>query len=228
MIEQLFFPNNVTCNVCKSEKVYKYGLCEDCFKLLKKPDGNRCEICMDQINTEGLCAACFKKKPDYTRLYSAYVYEMPLSFLIVGLKKSNKRYLKYPFSEIAIDTIPNEILEKINLITAVPTAPKRLKKRGYNQAELISKEISAKTNIPYKNVLVRLKETKTTLLNKDERSSALKDEYSFSEVLNGETVLLVDDVCTTGATLRQCAKMLKKAGAKEVFCFTIARTDLKS
>lgn len=226
-IEQLIFPNNATCNVCRNEVVHKYGLCKNCFKLLKTLDGDRCEICMDRINTEGLCAACFHKKPDYTRLYCAYVYEMPLSGLIVGLKKFNKQYLRYPFAEIAVDTI-EEILNKINLITSVPSSPKRVKKRGYNQSELIAKEISYKTNIPYKNILVRLRETKTSLLNKEERSNALKGEYSFSEILNGETVLLVDDVCTTGATLLQCAKMLKKAGAKEVFCFTVARTDLKN
>ncbi len=227
-IEQIFYPVNATCHLCKSENVYKYGLCVDCFKLLKKPEGNRCEICMDRIDTEGLCSVCFKKKPDFTRLYSSYVYQMPLSTLVVGLKRSNKRYLRYTFAEIALDTVPKEILDKINLITSVPTAPKRLKRRGYNQAELLGRELSNRTNIPYEDILIRLKETETTRLKKDEREKALKSEYSFSKSLKGETVLLIDDVCTTGATLRQCAKMLKKAGAKEVFCYTVARTELKN
>ncbi len=67
--EQLFFPTNATCNYCGKESVYKYGLCKDCYLLLEKPAGERCNICMERIYTEGLCSACFDKRPDYTKLF---------------------------------------------------------------------------------------------------------------------------------------------------------------
>jgi len=223
---EFFFPSNVTCNVCKSEYVYKYGLCSDCFDSLKKISGNRCDICLEQIDTEGLCAECLKKKPDYTRLYCSYLFTSPMSALIIGLKDSNKQYLSSHFAEIAFDTVEN--LDRITLITFVPSSKKRLRKRGYNQSELIARELSRLTNIPYDSVLLRKGDTKTSKLNKKEREKQIKDQFTFIKGVFDETVLLIDDVCTTGSTLRECASELKKAGAKEVFCFTVARTDYRS
>ncbi len=226
-LEQLFFPVNVNCNYCGKEQIYKYGICKECYDQLKKPEGDRCEICMDRINTEGLCAACFKKKPAYKKLFCGFIYHGPLKKMIIRFKASNKRYMKYPFSDIALDVIPKEIFDKLTLITAVPSSAHRLWDRGYNQARLVAEELSQKTGVPYKDTLIRLKDTKTSKLNKEERLKSIKDQYYFACSVLGETVLLIDDVCTTGSTLRECAKMLKKAGAEEIYCFTVARTELK-
>lgn len=224
-LEQLLYPINVTCATCKSEKVYKYGLCKNCFHSLKTLEGDRCKICKDRIYTEGLCAACLEKKPDYTKLYCNYAFTKPMSSLIISMKESNKRYLKTHFASIALDTIDN--LDKISLITFVPSSKKRLKKRGYNPPELIAKELSRLTSIPYDSVLLRKSDTKTSTLNKGERLKSIKDQFDFNKGIFNETVLLIDDVCTTGSTLRECARILKKAGAKEVYCFTVARTELR-
>ncbi len=156
------------------------------------------------------------------------MYKLPLKAMILKLKSSNSRYMKYPFAEIALDVIPKEVLDKVSLITAVPSSAYRLWDRGFNQAQLIADEISELTHIPYKDTLMRLKDTKTSMLNKEARIKSIKDQYCFSCSVTGETVLLIDDVCTTGSTLRECAKMLKKAGAEEIFCFTVARTELKN
>lgn len=225
-LSEILFPLNACCTICKSENVFKYGLCEDCFIYLPKMRGNRCEICLDEINTEGLCSACLDKRPEYTKLFCNYVFTSPLSALLVGLKDSNKQYLKTHFAQMALDTV--DVLDKITLITSVPSNKKRLRKRGYNQAELIAKELSELTNIPYDSVLLRMGDTKTSTLNKAERLKSIKDQFYFKKGVFGETVLLIDDICTTGSTLRECSFMLKKAGAKEVFCFTVARTDRRS
>lgn len=223
---QLFFPTNATCVNCLNEEVFKYGLCRDCYKALSPLSENQCEICRDAINTEGLCASCMKEKPDYTRLYCLFSYKPPLDKLIKDFKRNNKRYLKYDFAKIALDSI-EEVADKITLITAVPISKNRLRERGYNQAELLGKELSYLTDIPYKNVLVRAGSTRSSLLNKDERIKQLKGQFDFDKSVFGETVLLIDDICTTGTTLRHCAKLLKKAGAKEVYCCVIARTERK-
>ena len=72
LIEKLFFPWDVCCNGCKSENVYQLGLCKSCFQALRAPQGNRCEICLDKIDTTGLCKACLQKQPDYRRSGSRF------------------------------------------------------------------------------------------------------------------------------------------------------------
>jgi ComF family protein len=226
-ILQVLFPYNVSCIVHRDNDVFRYGFCEECYKKLKRTDGCRCEICLDLINTEGRCGACFSDPPDYERLYCSFVYDEPIKMPLLLLKSGKGGYLKHQFSEIALDTVPKDIMDKITLITSVPSSRLRTYKRGYNQSELIGREISKKTSIPYLNVLSRTGEAKAALLDKAERLKSIKDQFILSKNIFGETVLLVDDVCTTGATLRACAHQLKLAGAKEVYCFTVARTDKK-
>ncbi len=221
------FPENVTCIICRDEDTYKYGLCKKCFDKLKRTDGNRCKICLDAINTEGLCAACFNSPPDYKRLYCSFVYGEPIKNCLLLLKSGRGGFLKHQFSDIALDTIPEEILKSCTLITSVPASPARLRERGYNQAALIGKELSKKTKIPYRDTLKRTNDTKTALLDKAERLKSIKNQFARILDVKDETVLLIDDICTTGSTLRACAHQLKLAGAKEIFCFTVARTDKK-
>lgn len=224
-IKEIFFPSDVKCLICSNEQTEKYSLCADCLDEIKKPEGQRCNICFDRINTEGLCAACFNKKPFYTKLYCSYIYAPPLKDLILKFKSGSNEYLKEYFARIALDTVPKEVFDKCTLITNAPCSKEKLLHRGYDQGAAIGKAVSKKTGIPYKETIVRLKEEKTALLNKASRLKSADDRYLFCENVYNETILLVDDVCTTGATLRACADQLKKAGAKEVFCFTVARTD---
>ncbi len=225
LIKDIIFPSCVKCLLCYNEETVKYSLCPDCFKKLKVTNGQRCEICLDRINTEGLCKNCLNKRPFYTKLYSPYVYDTAIKELILKFKSGNNQFLKEYFALIALDSIPSEILDKCTLITNVPCSRYKLKKRGYDQAQLIAKAISKKTDIPYKEALYRLSGEKTALLNRKYREKTVEERYSFCLNVYGETVLLIDDVCTTGTTLSYCSEQLKKAGAKEVYCFTIARTD---
>lgn len=224
-IKEIIFPTNVKCLLCFREETVKYSLCADCFSKIKVTDGQRCEICLDRINTQGLCKNCLNKRPFYTRLYSPYVYDTTIKEMILKFKSGNNQFLKDYFALIAFDSIPKEIFDKCTLITNVPCSKYKLKKRGYDQAQLIAKALSKKTDIPYKEALYRLSGEKTALLNRKHREKTIEDRYSFCLNVYGETVLLIDDVCTTGTTLSYCSEQLKKAGAKEVFCFTVARTD---
>ncbi len=228
IIEKLFFPWDTCCNGCKSEKVYQYGLCENCFRSLTKPEGSRCEICLDKINTAGLCKSCLEKKPDYICLYCAFLFENLGRKLIHEFKFRNKRYLKHLFAALCAEAVPKEIWEKCTLLIPVPLSKKRYRQRGYNQAELLARELSIRYNIPV-NTSILYKhegEKQMALLNKEERRKNIKGLYAANGTLKNQTVLLIDDIVTTGETLRACAAQLKKAGAEAIYCLAIARTDI--
>ncbi len=113
------------------------------------------------------------------------------------------------------------------VIAAVPLHKSRERKRGYNQSELLAKELSVSLKIPYCALLVRDKLTKPQFeLKKEERTKNTLGAFSLNPKLktqNSKYIILVDDITTTGATLRECAKMLKKSGgAVKVLGITLA------
>jgi ComF family protein len=114
-------------------------------------------------------------------------------------------------------------------IVFVPSSKKRKSKRGYNQSELLATHLAKKINLPIlKDTLLRIKDSPPQSKAKNRKERLLNVKGAF-EVLDGnniqnKTILLVDDIVTTGATLNECSKMLKNAGAKRILCLTAART----
>lgn len=109
----------------------------------------------------------------------------------------------------------------------VPIHNDRKRKRGYNQSELIAKEIGKKLDIPViSNCLVKIKNVvPQSTLNKEQRKQNIKGVYQVKkeETIKGKRIVLVDDIFTTGSTLEECSKMLKQAGASKIGIFTIAK-----
>jgi competence protein ComFC len=111
-------------------------------------------------------------------------------------------------------------------ISFVPLSKKRLIRRGYNQSQIIASELSRLTKADLYQDLVKIKETKTQVgLTRKERIKNLEGAFALKNErkLAGKRVVLIDDVITTGATLDQCASVLKKAGAREVWGLTVAK-----
>jgi len=102
---------------------------------------------------------------------------------------------------------------------------KREKRRGFNQSEIIAKELAKKSKARLLSLLEKVFDTKSqTELTKERRSQNLKDSFAVNKNIKEiEQVLLVDDFFTTGATMRECCKVLKKAGIEKVWGFTLAR-----
>ena len=118
------------------------------------------------------------------------------------------------------------LLQKDTALTFVPMWKAKERKRGHNQAELIAREIAVISGNPLASLLEKTKDTKSqTELKKEERLQNVKDSFRYlAEICVPQKAVLVDDIWTTGATMRECCKVLKKAGAKEVWGFTLART----
>ena len=146
--------------------------------------------------------------------------------IIGDLKYRDWTFLAKKFAKILHQKAKDEI-DNSDLICAVPLHLKRLRKRKFNQSILIGRNLSKTKFIP--DLLWRVADTKPQVeLKRQEREKNLKRAFlvnkKYRKSLNGKKVLLIDDVMTTGATLHNCAKALKKSGAKEVVVLTIAKT----
>lgn len=145
------------------------------------------------------------------------------------------REAKYKFvKEILTDvgSIMHQYFERFtirpDIVTSVPLHTQKLRKRGFNQAEVIARLFSAQGNLSYQELMVRNKSTKTQVgMGKSQRNENLKGVFSVLEdkkaVLKGKTILIVDDIFTTGTTLSEIAKVLKGAGAKFIYGYTFAK-----
>ncbi len=148
---------------------------------------------------------------------------------ILGLKFYGRRETASFLGAYMADSILNNAFYKdIDLILSVPASRQRQNKRGYNQCYLIAKEIAKILNIElHKNILIRKKNASPQSLakNKNERKRNVLNAFEVlnSQAIEGKNILLVDDVVTTGATLNECAKILKKNGANKVLCVTAAK-----
>ena len=157
----------------------------------------------------------FKYDGDIRKLLLNYKFkEMPYLYrsLIKFFQKYQKTYLQFDFYDIIIP---------------VPISKNRMKIRGYNQSELIAKELSNISNIRLENkILIKITNNiQQSLLDKDARAKNVQNVYKVTnyDKIFDKKILLIDDIYTTGATLNECAKMLKQAGCKKIDIFTIAK-----
>lgn len=213
-------------------------------KILNLLYPNVCGFC-NKISNEALCKKCelmikeyeIKEKENYKvengkmyfdECFSLLSYKGIVREAFIKYKFQNKAYLYKTFSKIVLK---NEkicgFLKKYDIIIPVPVHKERKNKRGYNQTELIAKEISRKLNIELqKNVLIKIVNSKPqSELSKTERKYNIKDAFKVQNLqkIKGKNILIFDDIYTTGSTVNECAKLLKKAGANKIGVLTIAK-----
>ena len=160
--------------------------------------------------------------------YYIFKYDNLIRKLIIDYKFNEKPYLYRSFLEFLNNYQKEYIQFKIyDIIIPVPISKKRKRERGYNQSLLIAREISSKEKIKLGDkVISKVKNNNTqSKLNKEERAENVKNVYKITnnkEIIN-KNILLIDDIFTTGATLNECSRMLKQAGAKKIDVLTIAK-----
>ena len=162
--------------------------------------------------------------PAYTRLKSFGLHEGPLRNAVHLLKYKRQRRLARPLGRLFLDLdIPSA-----DLVVPVPLHPVRLYYREFNQAALLASEVAKKAGVSLDvHGLVKIKNTPPQVgLRRRERIQNERNAFAVSEKhrFANATVLLVDDVCTTGATIRACSRVLMNAGAKSVHAITLTRS----
>jgi len=230
---EIIFPSH--CVSCAKIVSKKSLFCEICWPKLQFINEPKCAICGYPFEFQGLsllCAKCLTKKPSFDKAISIFRYNHVLRSVIGNLKYRDQTFLAQKFAPLLLEKIKDQIPNS-PIIIAVPLHKKRLQKRKFNQAILLAKNLQklAPQLIFLPDFLIRTKHTKPqTALKKKERENNLKNVFALNEKyldkVRGQNFLLIDDVTTTGATLENCARVLKKHGAKKITALTIAKTAL--
>lgn len=223
------------CLNCAKEGNY---LCQDCQSLLEVLEDNFC-LCQKskRLPEAGKCQQCRSKK--LNGLYCALSYQNHLVKKLIQkfkyqphikeLSKNLSSLITTHFLLLSLGFNNNTIKKKFSksILMPVPISKKKLKQRGFNQTEEIGKELAKFLKIPLINKnLIKIKEIMPqTELKKQEREKNIKEAFSLKnkKEIKDKKILLIDDVYTTGSTMEECARILKEAGAEEVWGIVIAR-----
>jgi len=178
----------------------------------------------------GLCPICKSKikrvKNNEDNYYSYSYYNGVAKNIILNFKYKKIFLAGNVLAGFLIELILENNI-KADGIVFVPASKKSIKKRGFNQCELIAKEVSEATSIPIYRTLIKIRETKEQkTLSKEDRVKNIQNSFSVIKEndIKDKVIILIDDVITTGATIKECEKTLKKFGVKEIKVLTLSKS----
>lgn len=222
----LLYPAKPRCSICG--RIGAGAACDKCMASLDYLQGITCLHCGKQLNENynySSCPDCITGIFYYDRAYSCFEYSGMGKKLVYKLKYEGKTQLAKVISALMEERLRNEGLA-IDAIVPVPLHGNKLKERGFNQSCLIAQELGGRLGKPVIDCLERTKETKEQY-NLDRTQRYLNINGAFSVKLSYnigkyKSILLVDDIYTTGSTANECSKVLKRAGAEKVYVVTAA------
>ncbi len=196
-------------------------ICADCLPaavITKRPTCYRCNRLSEGGKT---CINC-RRQSALSGVSVASHYDGAIKTLVHRLKFD---YARSGSTTAAKLLAPLLSPASFDLISAVPSAPARLRERGFNQAQLIGKELSKLIGLPYADLLIRTKNVHQVGLTRRDRLAQVEGIFlhRHENLIQEARILLVDDVITTGATMAECAKTLKNAGAKQIWGVAVAK-----
>lgn len=189
---------------------------------------NLCEAQADNLRTKTIECSGYNDNKYYDGAYAAFYYDGVLKTAIGDFKfKGVKNKAKYFSMEIIrlIKAVTPDM--KYDFVAYVPMGEKQYKIRKYNHSKLIAELVADEIGIPCFGIITKIKENKVQhQLNAYERADNVKGVYDVIESLdlNEKTILLIDDIFTTGSTLNECCKVLKINNSIKIYCFVIAKT----
>nr|WP_284706100.1 ComF family protein [Wolbachia pipientis] len=222
----LIFPN--VCVSCECIIDKNHDLCDECGKKISFLTKHYCNVCgtviSDNIYT---CGKCIANPPPFKVLRSAFAYDQHSKNMIINFKFFDnlnyvKTYVKWMYQANW------DIFQDAEIIIPIPLHKMRLLKRKYNQAALLAGELSKLSNLFYAPLAIkRLRHTTPQAglsLKQREKNLTRAFKTSNKEIIKNKIVILVDDVVTTGATVRSCSQEILNSGAREVGVLSLART----
>lgn len=220
------------CEACG--RLRKEPICADCAAAITCVSPPLCETCGEPFDPRAQasprCADCRGRRRPFTVARSAAYYEGPLVDAIRRFKYDGQMVLAGPLGGIMLDALHQRAADldpaTVDVVCPVPLHESRLRERGFNQSGLLAETVAAGVGRPLGLLLARTRPTAPQVaLPAPSRAANVRDAFSprLVEVIAGKRVLLIDDLFTTGATLAECARVLRRAEAAEVRAFTLAR-----
>jgi ComF family protein len=229
-LASLFYPP--ACSVCATSVGHQDYLCAECERKLPRITPPFCATCSEPfsgaISDTFNCANCAQRTLYFESAVAIYRSRGVIRHLVHQLKYNNQLHLRHPVANWVNDALDDDRLRghDFDLLVPVPLHPARKRHRGFNQAEELARLVSKRRGIACRAVLQRTRYTTTqTQFDRAERMENLHNAFRLrkKEDVRGLRVLLIDDILTTGATLSECARVLRRAGASMVYAATAAR-----
>lgn len=228
---ELLYPSNIYCIGCGAiiDESRLYSLCDGCMETFHFAVDRTCLKC-GKILEEGyghsLCRECTAYERDFDRGFCCMLYGLYEKDMLLKFKYGGKAWYGEKLGQLMYDRFAMEN-EEIDLVVPVPIHRKKLKKRGYNQAELLAAPVAKNLGKPLAGALVRTVNTKPMSgLTRTERLDNLENVFTVSEyyrkMIEGKRILLIDDIFTSGSTADACARALKAGGARSVILLVLA------
>jgi len=227
-LAEFFFPSR--CLVCGRDG--PETLCARCrsdVRLLEEP---LCERCGSPLadGEARQCAQCASAPPAFTKARGAAIYEGTLRTALRNFKYKGKRRLAEPLAGILLEALRGgRLFGEVDCLVPIPLHRDRERSRGYNQALLLAEVLGRALGVPVEpGALARTRPTRSqSRLSREERAENMAGAFAAPREMTGRAVLLVDDVMTTGATFSEAARVLARAGARDVCGLCVARDLLR-
>jgi len=187
-----------------------------------------CENCKKEIEAKSICKVEKVENKYFDEMAYMMRYDGKFRDKILLYKFEEEAYLYKTFAKIILNSKKIcDILKTYDIIVPVPIHKKRKQRRGYNQSELIAREVAKNIDeIKYKNVIKKTKNNqRQSSLDKQNRLENVKNAYEIAnkEIICNKKIILFDDIYTTGATANECSKVLKQNGAKYILVLSLAK-----
>lgn len=219
---EFFFPTPTICVLCGTvlDEIGYCSTCAECFGLKRLQHG-QCERCGTFGVRGDVCDVC-RDWPQYLRaVRSLWPYQDDVREAVAFYKYRNEPWRAPVYGDLLLPLLPTDA----DFLVPVPLHPSRLEERGFNQSQLLAKRLALRSGVPLCETLVRVRNTPHQVgLSRSARQDNLQQAFTVRKkhLMTGKTVVLVDDVMTTGSTIEHCARELHKAGAKAVFGLVLA------
>jgi len=226
LLDWVYPPVCVACGVIipvnkREEK--QVGMCLHCQDLFEPIEPFTCKICgvPTKIEVEK-CVSCFGKNFEFEKNIATFLYDELVKDLLLKLKFNSKKQIAHSLGQVwakYVHEIPPDAV-----LVPLPMYPKKQRERGFNQAEVIARAIGEKFGVPVVNAVERVVDTPPQSgLHPRQRVDNIKGAFAVAKAENakGKNYIVVDDIYTTGASLNECARVLKDAGAKSVCGLTL-------
>lgn len=224
LILDFFFPNR--CPLCGNVIRWDRECCNECIDNLPETGD---ELCLGCGNIKENCQ-CGKGKFLFRRCYAAYYYSGTARSAVLYLKDTkNSLFPRLTAEKICRDMEKDDFIFKADYVVPVPLSRRKLNTRGYNQAAVLGQALADRLDIPVRENLIMRRDTLTDQhsLSSAMRSASAKALYYAEENddIKGKTIILCDDVITTGSTINECARLLIEMGADMIIAAAAATTE---